>query len=839
MNRYPFDDIIVRRMQHPRPMLFRLADIGRFARPGRLARAAVSLGAVAAALAVFTSPAPAAPIPGYRLAAEWPASAHGLAAPANLAAAPDGRIWLLDGPSGKAVALLPDGSRAEERTVPTDALDLAVGDDASLYLGRFNPLPRAGQPMFSAGRLDAAGTEVWMRRCDCATGSGVAASPGRIWLTEPSKKALHWLGNVDGRVEGQLIPRAAQAGFPADVTASPDGTLFATDLMGGSVFAWPPPYLPNDYQTWSMLEASGPFRIGAGLQADGEVVVAVLFSDGLVRVHRPDGTLLARFFAAGDPADIAVGQGGILYVLDEHSRSVRVYEPGTPPAPTPVPPDPPRARGSCTVTAQRTVDPPVVTRCSNAVVTLRLSASCPPDAVSGADVAIIIDTSASMYQEKRMESAKAAARRFLSGLDLRHHRASVVTFSATARVRQPLTDDAKALDDIVGALEPDQGESGTNIADALAVGMQHLTTDGRPGALPVVVLLTDGAPNRPYVPEPVTAALAQAERARARRAYVLTIGLGRTIDSLLMENIASSKADFFYSPNTVDLDRIYAVILRVVQSIGVTDLTIEDVPASPFVRYVPGTNSEPPLLVGDRLQWTRPLLPVDGLALTWTLKADLPGKAPIGRARVLYTDADGTRRTAAFPEPVLESIREVATPGPTSNAPTPAPTAGPPPTATLPAAPPDASCARGQSWRLAIDVFPDAVGYGGYACPGCNGIWQAGDRWEHDAWQQPGAVVVTDAGGTTLWVGAVKAAPASPGQAYVVLCTPPPWHVRLAQMPLGYVSCPNSPPDRLVTGAQVGADRYVRVGFTLWAGCGRPTPAAAPTEPSLPLEPCR
>ncbi|MFN8424361.1 MAG: hypothetical protein U0470_13645 [Anaerolineae bacterium] len=48
-------------------------------------------------------------------------------------------------------------------------------------------------------------------------------------------------------------------------------------------------------------------------------------------------------------------------------------------------------------------------------------------------------------------------------------------------------------------------------------------------------------------------------------------------------------------------------------------------------------------------------------------------------------------------------------------------------------------------------------------------------------------------------------------------------------MPLGYVSCPNSPPDRLITSADVGADQYIRVGFTLWSGCGRPTPAPAAT----------
>ena len=65
-------------------------------------------------------------------------------------------------------------------------------------------------------------------------------------------------------------------------------------------------------QSVTMREGSGPFRIGVGAQADGELLVAVLFSDGLVRVHRPDGRLEARFTVPGEPIVPATGAGRVV-----------------------------------------------------------------------------------------------------------------------------------------------------------------------------------------------------------------------------------------------------------------------------------------------------------------------------------------------------------------------------------------------------------------------------------------------------------------------------------------------------------------------------------------------
>ena len=56
---------------------------------------------------------------------------------------------------------------------------------------------------------------------------------------------------------------------------APDGTLFATDLLGDAVFTWAPPDLPNDFVRWTLIETSGPWRVSVGAQEDGTVLVIV------------------------------------------------------------------------------------------------------------------------------------------------------------------------------------------------------------------------------------------------------------------------------------------------------------------------------------------------------------------------------------------------------------------------------------------------------------------------------------------------------------------------------------------------------------------------------------
>ena len=133
-------------------------------------------------------PGRSAPIPGYRLEAVWPAAAHGLPAPMAVAAGPDGRVWLLDGSNGQKtrslVALSPEGQKVETRPAPPDALDLAPEPGGDIYLGS-----AAKSPLYhrSIGRYPASGTPVWKQPEEGASGTGLGATAGRVFLTDPLK----------------------------------------------------------------------------------------------------------------------------------------------------------------------------------------------------------------------------------------------------------------------------------------------------------------------------------------------------------------------------------------------------------------------------------------------------------------------------------------------------------------------------------------------------------------------------------------------------------------------------------------------------------------------------
>jgi Mg-chelatase subunit ChlD len=108
---------------------------------------------------------------------------------------------------------------------------------------------------------------------------------------------------------------------------------------------------------------------------------------------------------------------------------------------------------------------------------------------------------------------------------------------------------------------------GTRLDLAFAAGQETLSADpaGWP-VIPVLVVLTDGLPNR--VPTPIAGGsqsdtvLAAAEAAKAAGTRVFTIALGLPDDVLhdLLAKAASSPGDSFYAPDGEDLADIYRQI---------------------------------------------------------------------------------------------------------------------------------------------------------------------------------------------------------------------------------------------------------------------------------------
>ncbi|MEO8083705.1 MAG: VWA domain-containing protein [Ardenticatenales bacterium] len=150
-------------------------------------------------------------------------------------------------------------------------------------------------------------------------------------------------------------------------------------------------------------------------------------------------------------------------------------------------------------------------------------------------------------------------------------RVAVVGFNDTAWIERVLTDSAPEAYAALSALGPKVAD-GTRLDLALAIARQAITSGSdRPGNRRVVVLLTDGLPNRVPPAEdgrPETTILRAADALKADRILVHTIGLGGAgdIDAALLRSVASGPADYHEVPDAEELAAMYRSIAA---SVGV------------------------------------------------------------------------------------------------------------------------------------------------------------------------------------------------------------------------------------------------------------------------------
>ncbi|MFN8421935.1 MAG: VWA domain-containing protein [Anaerolineae bacterium] len=184
------------------------------------------------------------------------------------------------------------------------------------------------------------------------------------------------------------------------------------------------------------------------------------------------------------------------------------------------------------------------------------------------DVVLVIDASTSMKERtdagvQKLAAAKRAAKVFLDQLQLaddltgRHDQAAVVWFNDTAKLEQPLTADRPLLNaaiDRIGMLE------GTRIDAGLKVANQELLhpTRRKVENQPVVILLSDGLPNRSTNEDAIRAADAM----KRDGVLVFSVGVGKNDEIFreLLARIASQPSDFYESASGDDLNAIYQTI---------------------------------------------------------------------------------------------------------------------------------------------------------------------------------------------------------------------------------------------------------------------------------------
>jgi Mg-chelatase subunit ChlD len=257
-----------------------------------------------------------------------------------------------------------------------------------------------------------------------------------------------------------------------------------------------------------------------------------------------------------------------------------------PPTPTPtassLPPPTHTSSVTATATPSGTATPrPTVTRQSQYIIYLPFNwqpSACRWQSRS-VDVALVLDRSTSMLRSvepgglPKNEAAVEAARRFVRLLRLADgdptDRVSVVGFNEEAWVETGLTARRDVAERALERIAARTAE-GTRLDLAFGVGAAVLA-DHRAGSEPVMIVLTDGLPNRVPTRPPAgseeDAVLWSATAAKAAGIRVFTVGLGEPSDILhgLLIAAASRPSDYYYAPDASQLGAIYESIAAAVR----------------------------------------------------------------------------------------------------------------------------------------------------------------------------------------------------------------------------------------------------------------------------------
>ena len=173
------------------------------------------------------------------------------------------------------------------------------------------------------------------------------------------------------------------------------------------------------------------------------------------------------------------------------------------------------------------------------------------------DVMVVIDRSGSMVGQPYVD-ARTAATNFVRSLILstNYDLAGINSYNTTSSINQRLTNSLPALEQSINGLPP--ASNGTCISCGITNAQTELTSiRHRVGALPVMILLSDGVPHDNN--DTPSNALYVAAQAKAAGTRIFTVGLGG-VDPALMAGIASSPNDFFFATNSAQLSALFDII---------------------------------------------------------------------------------------------------------------------------------------------------------------------------------------------------------------------------------------------------------------------------------------
>ena len=323
---------------------------------------------------------------------------------------------------------------------------------------------------------------------------------------------------------------------------------------------------------------------------------------------------------------------------------------------------------------ERTITPDTVAPDEEAIVALRITGEACRVDNAGADVALVVDRSLSMYfscsdydaqncpepPEDRIGPAVAAAKNFLDRLDFSIDQSTVIRFSRVANVMALLGATQIELNDQLDSLPGDPadeqtepGAGGTQIGRGISVArnelnsIRHKSENAR-----AMIVLSDGV-DAPESSDPV----GEASLACNLEIQVFTIGLGSDVDPV-MEDIPCNGGFYSEAPTPTDLDEIYQSIAdTVLGPMGTNAVITDTVPAG--LTVTPGSISNGGVLTDNTIRWELAEL-APNTTLTYRVSGPEAGEYEIGSAVIAYTGCEDSDQSVDFLDGTLTIVAPTA-----------------------------------------------------------------------------------------------------------------------------------------------------------------------------------
>jgi len=176
---------------------------------------------------------------------------------------------------------------------------------------------------------------------------------------------------------------------------------------------------------------------------------------------------------------------------------------------------------------------------------------------SPVDVMMVIDRSGSMSEivdaEQKIETAKTAALNFVDNLNSDNDQIGLEIFANSASIFDPgLTDNFGFIYDEINLIGVEDGGQ-TNTEAAIVLARGELINDGRSNTIKVMVILSDGVPNRQIsTGDPVEKAIIAADIAKENGIRIISVGFDIPVNDpaeIFMQEIASAPGDYYSSNN--------------------------------------------------------------------------------------------------------------------------------------------------------------------------------------------------------------------------------------------------------------------------------------------------